>query len=345
MTTTRLQLRPIEQQVMVITGASSGIGLATAELAARKGASLVLSSRNGEALGEIAGRLRDAGSKVEVVVADVADEEAANKIADVAISTFGRVDSWVNNAATSLYGELVEIDANDHRRVFDVGYFGTVRGALKAVELMREQGGAVINLGSVLSERTMILQGSYSAMKHAVKGFTDGLRMELQEQDVPISVTLIKPTGMHTPYAEHARNLMDKPATVPPVVYDPRLVARAIVFAAQNPRRELTVGGNGLMVSVLGKLMPSLADKAMAMVGRTAQQIDTPAPPGTRDNLWEPRRDGNIDSEQDIPVRKQSLWLEAQMRPVAAAAIAAITLGLSALAINAALRSRDDAVS
>lgn len=308
-------LKPVSQQVIVIVGASSGIGLATAEMAAERGARVVMASRNREALDEIAGRLRATSTQVEVCEADVAKREDVERIARTAMEAFGRIDTWVNDAAVATYGRLVDTPHEDHRHVFDVGYWGTVQGSLTAVKHLRDHGGALINVGSVLSERAMILQGPYSAMKHAVRGFTDALRMELEEEGLPISVTLIKPNGMNTPYPEHARNYMGKPARIPPVVYDPRLVAKAILFAAENPRRELTVGGAGLLISKVGNLMPRMMDLAMEATGRQVQQIDQPPPPEREDNLYEPRQDGTVESDQDIYVRRTSLWLEAQMRP------------------------------
>lgn len=323
------QLRPIADQVIVITGGSSGIGLATAERAVAKGASVVLAARNSEALDTIADRL--GREKVEVIAVDVADDNAAVRIADAALARFGRVDSWVNNAAAALYAKVVDASLEEHRRVFDVGYFGLVQGSLKAASLMRERGGAIINVGSVLSYRAVPYQGTYSAMKHAVRGFTDALRMELAMEGRPISVSLIKPNGMDTPYPEHARNLMGKPARIPPIVYDPRLVAKAICHACTVPVREMTVGGQGLLVSHATNLAPGLTDAVMEhFMGKTAQTIDEAPPPGTNDNLFEPRADGRIDSEQDIHVRRSSLWLTAQMHPLATAAagVGAVAAGL-----------------
>lgn len=338
----RVKLRPLEEQTLVITGATSGIGLAAAQMAAARGARLVIAARNEEALETVAADLRAAGGQVEVCAADVGDAEAAERIADTAVRAFGRVDTWVNDAAAALYGRLDEIAIDDHRRVFDVGYWGTVRGSLAAVRLLRGEGGALINLGSVLSERAMILQGAYSAMKHAVKGFNDALRMELEADEVPISVTLIKPTGMNTPYPEHARNYMAKAARIPPVVYDPRLSARAILFAAETPRREITVGGTGLMISKLGNLMPRAMDLNMEAAGETMQQTDEQPAPGVNDNLYEPREDGRVESEQDIGVRRSSLWLEAQMRPgLTTALIAGAGLAAAAFASGAPARWRE----
>jgi hypothetical protein len=209
----------------------------------------------------------------------------------------------------------------EHRRIFDVNYFGMANAALYAAEQLRENGGAIINIGSVLSDRAVPVQGPYSATKHAVKGFTDALRMELEMDEAPVSVTLIKPTSIDTPYPEHARNKMDDPATVPPVVYDPRLVAEAILFCATHPKREMTVGGGGFMITS-GNMMARATDKVMeTFFGESGQSTKQPPEPGAEDNLFEPREDGRIDSNQDQYVRRTSVTLKAQMHPMATAAI------------------------
>ncbi len=225
--------KPVEEQVVVITGASSGIGLATAHLFASRGAKgLVLVARNEEALRKIADELSQGGTRAVAVPADVSKREDLERVARTAIETFGRFDTWVNDAAVALYGTLDEIPIEDQRQLFDVNYWGVVNGSMIAADHMRRRGGTIINVGSVLSERTMILQTQYSASKHAVKAFTDGLRMELENQGAPIAVTLIKPSSIDTPYIEHARNYLDRNNAVPPPAYDPHLVGKAIMFAA-----------------------------------------------------------------------------------------------------------------
>lgn len=315
-------LKPLAEQVMVITGASSGIGLATARRASEAGAKVVLVARNSEALDEIATSIGNRGGQAIVVDADTADPDTAERVAARAIEAFGGFDTWVNNAATSVYARLEDMTLEEHRRVFDVGYFGYVQGSLAAARHLRGKGGAIINVGSVLSDRAVMVQGAYSAMKHAVKGFTDAFRMEIEQGDPSISVTLIKPNGIDTPYPEHARNKMGRPATIPPVVYEPALVAKAICFAAENRKRMLTVGGGGLLLTAFAPLVPGLADKGMeAGFDEKMQSTDTPPAPGTNDNLFEPREDGRINSNQDIAARGSSLYLEAQMRPLTTAAI------------------------
>jgi short-subunit dehydrogenase len=336
------QLMPLSQQTVVITGASSGIGLTTARMAAERGAAVVMVARNQSALEDAAGQIRAAGGRAAICAADISESGYPERVAQVAEREFGGFDSWVNNAAVALYAPIEEVREDEHRRVFDVGYFGTVNGSLFAARKLRTRGGgAIINVGSVLSERAVPLQGSYAAMKHAVLGFTEALRMELARDGAPISVTLIKPNGIDTPYPEHARNKMDKPAAIPPIRYDPALVAKAICFACETPRRELLVGGQGVMITQLGNLFPGTLDKVMeAMMGEEAQTSDVPPEPGADDNLFEPRKDGRQRSNQGGYVRKRSYALEAQMHPAATAlaGIGAAAVGTAAILAAKALK-------
>ena len=333
-----IHLKPLASQRIVLTGATSGIGLAIAEAASAAGARLMLAARNEKELVNIQERLTAGGGDIGVLACDVADPDYAERLAAAAVTRFGGFDTWINDAAAATYGTLAETPIDDQRRVFDVGYWGTVRGALMALTHLRDRGGAIINIGSVLGDRAMIQQGPYSAMKHAVKGFTDALRTEVLEAELPVSFTLIKPSAMHTPYPDHARNRMDTPAKLPPIVYDPRLVARAVLFAAATPRRELTVGGFGAGAAIGDLLAPRLLDRAMAAIGTAAQKSPVAPPPGTTDNLYEPRRDGEIENAEPQYVRRQSLWLEAQLRPMATMAIIAGTAAM--LAVGAVSRRR-----
>ncbi len=213
-----IRLKPLDQQVVVITGASSGIGLATARMAAAKGARLVLVARNDVALKEVVDEIRDQGGQAIHVAVDVASEGDVRRIADEAVAAFGGFDTWVNNAGVSVYGRTHEALIDDLRRTFETNFWGVVYGSRVASQHLRERGGAIINIGSELSDVPAPLQGMYSASKHAVKGWTDAMRMELQDEGAPISVTLIKPAAIDTPYADHAGNEMDDhPQHVPPV--------------------------------------------------------------------------------------------------------------------------------
>jgi short-subunit dehydrogenase len=322
-----VELKRLSEQVMVITGASSGIGLATARRAASKGANVVLSARNSEALEEAADDIRRRGGRAATFACDMAEQGAAEELATFAVDTFHRIDTWVNNAATSMLATLDRVSLDEHRRVFDVGYFGYVQGSMAALPRLQTQGGALINVGSILSNRAVPLQGAYSAMKAAVMAFTDSLRMELEMKAAPVSVTLIKPSATDTMYIEHARNKLGKPATAPPppsVLYDPELVAKAICFAAEHPRRSLTVGGAGLLLTAAAPMQPRLSDLFLEeMLDVEGQTGDEPPAPAAHDNLFEARADGRTNSNQSRKPRKHSLYLEAQMHPGKAAAIAA----------------------
>jgi short-subunit dehydrogenase len=325
--------KPVEEQVVVITGASSGIGLATAHTFAAQGVrGLVLVARNEDALRKIADELSHGRTRAIAVAADVSRREDLERVARTAIDTFGGFDTWVNDAAVALYGNINEIPLEDQRQLFDVNYWGVVNGSIIAADHLRQRGGAIINVGSVLSERAMILQTQYSASKHAVKAFTDGFRMELENQGAPIAVTLIKPSSIDTPYIEHARNYLDRNNAVPPPAYDPNLVAKAIAFAAVHNRREITVGFGGWVIGAMGKVAPRLLDKAMEWTGYGSQTTDQPERQGMRDNLYQAREDGDMYSSLPGEPRKTSLLLEAQLHPfVTAAVLAGVAAGIAAL--------------
>jgi short-subunit dehydrogenase len=340
-----VRLKPLDEQVIVITGASSGIGLATAHLAASRGARLVLVSRNGEALDALAAEIRRGGGEAIAVVADVARREDLERVAARTREAFGGFDTWVNNAGVSVYGTLDEISLADHRRVFDVDYWGVVQGSLIAAAELRERGGAIINTGSVLSDRAVVLQGPYCAAKHAVKAFTDTLRMELEHDGAPVSVTLIKPSAIDTPFFEHARSNLDSPGIRnPPPAYDPSLVARAILYAAETPKRTIVVGFGGYAISLMGAHFPRLTDFLMEAVGFQGQKTDMPTPARRRDNLYAPREDGMEHSGLPGGRRETSVYLEAQLHPVVtAAAIAGVAAAIGG--IWAARRSSRRAAS
>ena len=330
------RLKRLEDQVIVLTGATSGIGLATARLLARRGARLVLVARNAGALDAVVAEL--GADRAVAVPGDVAHAADLARAAAVAEARFGGLDGWVNNAAVAIYGTVEEVPIEDQRRLFDVNYWGVVHGSLVAARALKRRGGALVNLGSVLADRAVILQGPYSASKHAVKGFTDALRTELMAEGAPISVTLIKPSAIDTTYMEHARSYRRSPGVRnPPPAYDPALVARAIAFALETPRRDLVVGGGGWAQAVVGQLFPGLTDAMLARAGIPAQESDEPGEKARRDNLYAPRED--LAERSSLPgpaARRTSLLLEAQMHPALAVA-AVVGLGaVVALAIGAA---------
>jgi short-subunit dehydrogenase len=284
-------LRPLREQVLVIIGASSGIGLATALLAAKAGAKVVLVARSADTLDTIAADIERDNGTAMVEVADVADRRAIESIARTVVQQFGRIDTWVNNAGVAIYGRLEEISDADHRRLFETNFWGVVNGSLAALPYLRREGGALINLGSEVSEAVIPLQGMYSASKHAVKGFTDALRVEVEQvEDANVSVVLIQPTAVNTPYPEHARNYMDKEPKLPTPQIDPFDVANAILEAATEGGRDIKVGMMARMNTTLSRLIPPLADRMAAMQAHRQQKAMPPRnPQGT---LYQPGETG-----------------------------------------------------
>jgi short-subunit dehydrogenase len=206
----------------------------------------------------------------------VADPEALQRVARHAALTYGRIDTWVNNAGIGVYGRAEEVSLADMRRLFDVTFWGTVHGCLAAIPRLKENGGALINVGSVESEMATPFHSAYSAAKHAVKGFTNALRLELEEEKAGISVTLVKPVGIDTPFFEHAKNYMEGNPKPPPPAYAPEVVARTILSCAQRSVRDIIVGGSGRLMVNFTKAMPRTSDKVYEATMFKQQQTSRP---------------------------------------------------------------------
>jgi short-subunit dehydrogenase len=256
-----INLKKLSEQVMVITGASSGIGLETAEQAAQRGAKLVLAARSEETLKEIADRINKNGGEAIAVACDVSDRQQVVRLANEAVRRFGRIDTWVNNAGLGMYGRLDQASEADARKLFDINFWGVVHGSLAALPHLKKQGGALINIGSEVSDAFMPLLGFYTASKHAVKGFTDALRVEVEVLDeAPVSVTLIQPASTDTPFPQHARNYTDQEAKLPEPMIEPKQVAEAILKAAETPTRNQPVGAKSYLNVAISKVLPKLGD-------------------------------------------------------------------------------------
>jgi len=278
-----LKLKPLNEQVIVITGASSGIGLCTAESAAKQGAKVVLAARSAATLDEIVTRIRSAGGEAMAVECDVANRVQVQQVADTAVGQFGRIDTWVNNAGLAIYGRLEEVSDTDNHRLMDVNFWGVVNGSLTALPFLRANGGALINVGSEVSEAVAPMLGMYATTKHAVKGFTDALRIEVEQLDkAPVSITLIQPTAVNTPFDEHARNYMEKEPNLPTPMIDPQQVADAILGAATKPTRHVKVGMMSKVNTFAANNLPGVADRMSAKQVEKLQR-DEPAqkPEGT----------------------------------------------------------------
>lgn len=307
-------LKPVASQVIVITGASSGIGLATALSAAHKGARVVLASRNELALAETQRKIEDAGGEAIHVVADVGNAEDVQKIANAAIAAYGGFDTWVNCAGVSIIGKMEEINDDDNRRLFETNFWGLVYGSQIAAAHLKYKGGAIINLGSLLSDIAMPMQGMYSASKHAVKGFTDAFRTELEADKARVSLTLVKPAAIATPFFAHAKNYTHQEVKAPAPVYAPEEVAYAILHAAENRVRDVRVGGAGVVMAGANAHAPRLMDWISEKFMINSQFSDAPKS-RYKNNLHEAGNDGDVYGK-NMPPAMPSIYTRASLHPV-----------------------------
>lgn len=330
-----MRFRPLSEQVVLLTGATSGIGLACARKLSQAGARLILVARGAEDCASLAAEL----SNAIAVPADVADPAALRAAAQRGLDRWGRIDTWINHAGVSIYGTVDQVPIDEQRRLFETNYWGAVNGILEALRLHRAGKGPakIITLDSQLSDRAIIFQGPYSASKHAVKAVTDALRMEVARECLALSVTLVKPGSVDTPYMEHARSHLDSEGTVnPPLAYAPEAVADGMVWACTHPIRDLDVGGAGWLMTKAGQFSPTLTDWGMAALGRVLHTVlhtsDTPARAGMRDNPTTSARAGETRYNQPVAgPRETSLLMQAQMHPIATYAIVGVALGLAAV--------------
>jgi len=330
----KYQLLPLSEQVMVITGASSGIGLVAAKRAAQRGARVVLAARNENDLRSACDEIRRAGGRAIYVVADVSSHDDVKKIGEAAINAFGRIDTWVNNAAVSMYGKTFEIPIEDMRQQMDVNFWGEVYGSREAVRHLRTRGGALINVASGLADRAIPLQGVYCAAKHAIKAFTDSLRMELEKDGIPVSVSLVKPASIDTPFFEKAKTYIGvEPQPIPPV-YAPEVAADVILRCAEKPTREVFAGGAAELIK-LARLAPRVADLYMEKMLFKQQRTEEAASPERPANLYHhvTHDGGERGRTWKGRTKETSALTWAEMRPVAAVAgLAALALGALAIA-------------
>lgn len=333
--------RKIADQVVVITGASSGIGRECAIEMVRRGAVVVAAARNREALESLAASLVSSPGRVHTMVADVTDQEQVERLARTTVERFGRIDTWVNNAAVIEYATFSDSTAEEIRRIMEVNFIGQVHGMKAALEHMRSQGrGTIINMGSVTSRRALPLLSAYAASKHAIAGITEAARMELEYEGAGIDVTLVMPACINTPFYEHARAKLGGklPAPFPPV-YQPRSVAQAVLYAAEHRKRDIVVGGAGEALILLQKLSPRLVDWYMVQGGRFFRKQRSSTPDDGVDNLFHPSRGpGHARGPYNEGALEISLYTKVfEMHPVIKAAAIALIAPLAADAVLATL--------
>lgn len=327
-----MRLKPIAEQVVVLVGASSGIGRAAALGFAARGAKLVVAARGRAGLDSLVEEIRRAGGEAVAVECDVNDYEQVRRVADAAAETYGRLDTWVHLAAVSIYATFEETRPEEFKQIIDTNLTGQAYGAMVALpHLRRAGGGALIHISSVEARRALPYQSAYAASKHGMKGFITALRMELDREGANISVTEIMPASINTPFFNKARTRLGvKPQGIPPI-YQPQLVADAILFAAERPVPEITVGGAGKALAVSEAIAPRLTDAVLSLVGFEAQRTDEPKPETAPDNLFHTLEGyDRVEGDFTPRARETSLYTWLETHPNAKRAVFLGALGLLA---------------
>ncbi|HWG58399.1 MAG TPA: SDR family oxidoreductase [Candidatus Acidoferrales bacterium] len=276
-------------EVVVITGATAGVGRATACAFARRGAKIGLLARGEEGLASTLGAVESLGGRAIALPTDVADPEKVEDAASAVELEFGPINIWVNNAMTTIFAPLAQITPEEFKRATEVTYLGTVYGTMAALRRMAPRNrGCIVQVGSALAYRAIPLQSPYCGAKHAIRGFTDSLRSELLHDAIRVHLTMVQLPAMNTPQFEWCRTRLPRhPQPVPPI-FEPEIAAEAIYWAAHATRREVCVGDSTIKAIVGNKLAPGLLDRYLAANGYESQQTPDPVSPNRPDNLFEP---------------------------------------------------------
>jgi NAD(P)-dependent dehydrogenase (short-subunit alcohol dehydrogenase family) len=328
------------EEVVVITGASAGVGRAIARRFASDGARIALIARSRDALDGAREDVEEAGGQALVLPCDVADWDAVESAARATEEALGPIDVWINNAMTTVFAPFGEIEPDEYRRATEVTYLGTVWGTKAALEHMRPRDrGSIVIVGSALAYRGIPLQAPYCGAKHAVKGFYESLRTELRHDGSSVRLSMVQLPGVNTPQFEHCRSKMPNlPQPMPPF-YEPEVAADAVHWAAHHDRREVLVGGPTLKTVWGERLAPWLVERVLAKRGYSGQQTDQPVDPGRPDNLFEPvPGDPGAHGPFDERARTRSIQLELAKARGPALAAATGVIGMTVGALLAAQR-------
>jgi NAD(P)-dependent dehydrogenase (short-subunit alcohol dehydrogenase family) len=303
------------KEVVVITGASAGVGRAVARRFAQDGARIGLIARSREALEGARREVEQAGGDALVLPCDVAHWDGVESAASAVEEAFGPIDIWVNNAMTTVFAPFKDVEPDEFRRATEVTYLGTVWGTKAALKRMQPRDrGAIVIVGSALAYRGIPLQSPYCGAKHAVKGFFESVRTELRHDGSNVHLSMVQLPGLNTPQFEHCRSKMPKlPQPMPPY-YEPEVAADAIHFAAHNTRREIWVGGPTFKTIIGEKLVPGFVERVLAKRAYSGQQADLPVNGDRPDNLFEPvPGDPGAHGPYDDKARTRSLLLRVSM--------------------------------
>ncbi len=329
--------RPLAEQVVVVTGASSGVGRAIARAFGAAGAKVGLIARGREALENCAKEIEAEGGEALVLPLDVADDAAVEAAADAVVQRWGRIDTWVNDAMVSVFSRALEMTAQEFKRVTEVNYLGAVHGTLAALRRMKDQpgGGGIIQIGSALVYRSIPLQSAYCASKAAMRGFTDSLRSEILHDRLPVAISMLQLPAVNTPQFDVVRSrLPNWPQPVPPI-YQPEVIARACLYVAEHPVRELWIAPAAIKAIMGQELAPGFADRYLARNGFDSQQTPRPSPPGRPDNVDRPLPgDRGAHGRFDSQARSFSAELWLRMHPLATAIGVAVLVGVLLEAAN-----------
>lgn len=276
-------------EVVVVTGASAGVGRATVRAFAKRGARIGLIARGRDGLEGALADVESLGGQALILPCDVANANEVEAAADLVEEEFGPIDVWVNNAMVSVFSPVKEMTADEYKRVTEVTYLGVVYGTLAALRrMLARDRGCIVQVGSALAYRSIPLQSAYCGAKHAIEGFTQSLRCELLHDNSNVRITMVQLPAMNTPQFSWVKShLPRKPQPVPPI-YQPEIAAKAIVYAAHHDRREIQVGLPTVVAIEGNKIAPGMIDQYLARTNYEAQQTDEPVEADRRDNLWSP---------------------------------------------------------
>lgn len=294
-----IHLKPLNEQVAVVFGASSGIGRATALQMAQGGAKVVVAARSESALQSLVQEIETAGGTAIYVVADVVEVAQIEAVADAAVAKFGRIDTWIHCAAAAVYAKFEELTPEEFSRVIDVTLKGAAYGAMVALPHLKKEGGALIQVGSVESLVGIPYQSAYGSAKHGMKAYLDVLRIELDHDNIPVSVTNIMPTGINTPFYNNARTKIGVKPVAPPPLYQPGIVAKAICAAAVKPIPEIIIGGGGWIFAISKRFAPHLTDLFLRLVTFKLQKTDEEKPADAPTNLYETLNESRVEGDYD----------------------------------------------